>query len=79
MPTLRTMGYTACVKPMPVSSNPTRVTTDRRAVCGKTARTVRREGRPNSIGRSYPYQDDCRAKTHFRTRSQVGNTDRKYF
>jgi hypothetical protein len=40
---------------MPVSSNPTRGTTDRRAVCGKTARTVLREGRSNSIDRPYPY------------------------
>ena len=30
-------------------------TTDWRAVCGKTACTVRREGGPNSIGSPYPY------------------------
>src|SRR5438477_2182383 len=38
------------------SVNPLRgKTTDRRAVCGKSARTVRREGGPNSIGPPYPY------------------------
>ena len=41
--------------PIFVSSNP-QEPTDRRAVCGRTARAVRREGRPNSIGRSYPYR-----------------------
>src|SRR4051794_10579482 len=39
------------------SVNPLRgKTTDRRAVCGKSACTVRREGGPNSIGPPYPYQ-----------------------
>ncbi len=35
--------------------NPDEETIDWRAVCGRTARTVRREERPNPIGRSYPY------------------------
>ena len=33
-------------------------TTDRRAVCGRTARTVRRGEGSNSIGPSYPYHGD---------------------
>jgi hypothetical protein len=38
----------------PLSGN----TTDRRAVCGRTARTVRRGGETgNSTGLSYPYID----------------------
>lgn len=53
-PTLRSVGSSACVNPTSVSSNP-REPTDWRAVCGKIARTVRREGRPKPIGRSYPY------------------------
>ena len=42
------------MQPIFVSSNP-QEPTNWRAVCGRTARTVRREGRPNSIGRPYPY------------------------
>jgi len=38
-----------------VPSNPAWQTTDWRAVCWKIARTVRREGEPNSIGSPYPY------------------------
>ncbi|MCX7420279.1 MAG: hypothetical protein NT013_12165, partial [Planctomycetia bacterium] len=36
-------------------------TINRRAGCGKPARPVRREGRPKSIGRSYPYRRNNRA------------------
>ena len=32
-------------------------TINRRAVCGRSARTVRREGGPKSISPPYPYQD----------------------
>ena len=36
----------------------TLVITNRRAVCGRTARAVRREGRLKPIDRPYPYQYD---------------------
>jgi len=44
--------------PMFASSNPSEPT-DWRAVCGKTARTVRREGGLNSTSPSYPYLSSC--------------------
>jgi hypothetical protein len=50
----RTVG-SSLIAPLYVVSNP-REPPNRRAVCGKTARTVRREGEPNSIGSPYPYQ-----------------------
>src|SRR5436305_1283222 len=56
MPTSRNRGYSVWKQPMSDTSNPEWQTTDWRAVCGKTARTVRREGEPNSIGSPYPYQ-----------------------
>jgi hypothetical protein len=46
MTTLRKRVSLVCGRPTIVSDNPIRDTTDRRAVCGKTARTVRREGSP---------------------------------
>jgi hypothetical protein len=46
MITLRKRVSLVCGRPTIVSDNPIRDTTDRRAVCGKTARTVRREGSP---------------------------------
>ena len=46
MITLRKRVFLVCDRPTIVSDNPIRDTTDRRAVCGKTARTVRREGSP---------------------------------
>ncbi|MEJ7595707.1 MAG: group II intron reverse transcriptase/maturase [Planctomycetaceae bacterium] len=49
-------GYTALVKPMLVSFNPIWATTDWRAVCGRTACTVLREGSRNSMRFPYPYQ-----------------------
>ena len=43
---------------MPWSFNPHGgKTINRRAVCGRSARTVRREGGPNPIGPPYPYQE----------------------
>ena len=35
---------------------PTKLPTNGKAVCGKTAHTVWREGEPNSIGSPYPYR-----------------------
>jgi hypothetical protein len=46
MITLRKRVCLVCWRPTIVSDNPTRDTTDRRAVCGRPARTVRREGSP---------------------------------
>jgi len=43
------------MEPTFVSSNPSEPT-DRRAVCGKIARTVRREGGLKPISPSYPYR-----------------------
>ena len=53
---LLSRGYTALVKPMLVSFNPTWATTDWRAVCGRTACTVLREGSRNSMRLPYPYR-----------------------
>ena len=43
--TSRGMGFSPYKKPMRQRADPDEETHDRRAVCGKTARTVRREGR----------------------------------
>jgi len=58
MPTSRIWGFEVCETPIPVTFNPYHwATTNWRAVCGRTACTVRREGRPKPIGRPYPYPD----------------------
>ena len=44
----RYMGFSPFMKPVCRRANPDEETTDWRAVCGKTARTVRRAGRGNS-------------------------------
>ena len=47
-------------RPMPRPVNPHGgKTINRRAGCGKSARPVRREGRPKPIGLPYPYQRLC--------------------
>jgi hypothetical protein len=45
MPTSRTWDFSQCMKPMRKRVDPDEETIDWRAVCGRTARTVRREGR----------------------------------
>ncbi len=56
IPTLLSTGCIPWRLPMAWSVNPRRgKTTNWRAVCGRTARTVRREGGSNSIGPPYPY------------------------
>ena len=53
----RTGAFSLGTSPCVGSVNPLRgKTTDWRAVCGKSACTVRRGEGPNSIGSSYPYQ-----------------------
>ncbi len=46
MPTSSVRVFAVCDRPIPATSNPWREPTDWRAVCGRTARTVRREGSP---------------------------------
>jgi len=58
---------------MHVSSNPYQEPTDRRAVCGKTACTVRREGRSNPIDRPYPYRTRTNCWLRTRNTSPVGS------
>ena len=49
-------GCTLLPQPTPKNVSPCEgKTTDRRAVCGRSARTVRREGGPTQVGPSYPY------------------------
>jgi len=45
MPTSRAWDFSQCMKPKRKRADPDEETIDWRAVCGKTARTVRREGR----------------------------------
>ena len=45
MPTSRAWDFSQCTKPMRKRADPDEETIDRRAVCGRTARPVRREGR----------------------------------
>ena len=54
------------MKPILVSSNPSLETTDWKAVCGRTARTVWREGGLNSISPPYPYRLPLTLTRHFR-------------
>jgi hypothetical protein len=54
-PVLR-LGSSTCNKPISQHVSPrARKTTDRRAVCGRSARPVRREGASKPIDVSYPY------------------------
>ena len=55
MPGSSSVGSKVCETPTLDTFNPSRETTDWRAVCGKTARTVLREGRLNSMSLPYPY------------------------
>ena len=45
MPTSRAWDFSQCMKPTRKRADPDEETIDWRAVCGRTARTVRREGR----------------------------------
>src|SRR3989338_8205059 len=56
----RKLGCSPCTRCGLTRDNPDEETTDWRAVCGKTARTVRREGRAG--GSSLPLSDNY--KTH---------------
>jgi hypothetical protein len=61
MPTLPNRGFTPRRKPIVWPVNPLEgKTINRRAGCGRSARPVRREGGPNSIGPPYPYLS-CRS------------------
>jgi hypothetical protein len=52
------MGSSALRAPIDLYSSPHRGrTTDRRAECGRTACSVRREGRRKSMRRPYPYRN----------------------
>src|SRR4051794_12696192 len=58
MPSSPSMGFSVWSKPTPRPVNPLGGDTiNRRAVCGRTACTVRRGEGPKPIGPSYPYQD----------------------
>jgi len=48
-------GASRWKSPDPVRSGPFGGLVDRRAVCGRSARTVRREGRRSQMRRPYPY------------------------
>jgi hypothetical protein len=54
MPSSRHRGFSPFMKPMCRRVNPDEETTDWRAVCGRTACTVRRAGRARAL--SDPYQ-----------------------
>jgi hypothetical protein len=57
LPTLLRLGFSTCNTPIPQHVSPLEgKTTDWRAVCGRSARTVRREGASKPIGAPYPYQ-----------------------
>lgn len=56
MISLRSWVSPVCARLIFVSLNPSKATTHWRAVCGKTARTVRREGELISISPPYPYR-----------------------
>jgi len=45
MPTSRAWGFSQCTKPMRKRADPDEETIDWKAVCGKSACTVRRDGR----------------------------------
>ena len=58
MPTSTNMNSSHWNEPILPISTPTQEPDDRRAVCGKTARTVRREGRPVRVV-STPIQEEA--------------------
>src|SRR5262245_34918323 len=53
MPSSLHMDCSACLKPMCRRANPDEETTNRRAVCGRTACTVRRAGRARALSDPY--------------------------
>ena len=58
MPTSRIWSFEVCETPTPATFNPYhRATTNWRAVCGRTARTVRREGSPAQPDFPTPIRD----------------------
>src|SRR5215510_6951110 len=59
MPSSLSVGFSPCMKPMSWRANPDEETTDWRAVCGRTACTVRRAGRVSAF--PDPYQADPQA------------------
>src|SRR5262245_24218940 len=54
MPSSQRRGFSPFMKPMGRRANPDEETTDWRAVCGKTASTVRRAGRARALSDPYP-------------------------
>src|SRR5262245_36031248 len=59
MPSSLSVGFSPCTKPMSWRANPDEETTDWRAVCGRTACTVRRAGRVSAFPDPYQLQLDC--------------------
>jgi hypothetical protein len=57
MPSSPSKGCSPCMQPMHWRASLDEVTTDWRAVCGRTARTVRREGMADAIPYPYPRCD----------------------
>src|SRR5215471_16224964 len=53
MPSLLPRGFSLSTKPMGGHANPDEETTDWRAVCGRTACTVRRAGRARALSDPY--------------------------
>src|SRR5262245_13573945 len=53
MPSSQRRGFSPFMKPMCRRANPDEETTDWRAVCGKTASTVRRAGRASALSDPY--------------------------
>src|SRR5262249_45209172 len=68
MPSSRHMDCSPCMKPMCRRANPDEETTNRRAVCGRTACTVRRAGRARAL--SDPYQTKISHMFHIFSHSQ---------
>ena len=66
MPTSRAWDFSQCTKPMQKRAGPDEETIDWRAVCGRTARTVRREGRVWKRALLYPmdYMDVLKFAIH---------------
>ena len=58
MPSSLSVGFSPCMKPMSWRANPDEETTDWRAVCGRTACTVRRAGRVSAFPDPYQLQFD---------------------
>src|SRR5215470_4059583 len=55
MPSSRHRGFSPFMKPMCRRVNPDEATTNWRAVCGRTASTVRRAGRARALSDPYPF------------------------